>query len=34
MTVVNERECRFMLADEVGLGKTIEASVILKISKR
>lgn len=33
MTVVNERECRFMLADEVGLGKTIEASVILKYLK-
>lgn len=33
MNVVNERECRFMLADEVGLGKTIEASVILKYLK-
>lgn len=33
MSVVNERECRFMLADEVGLGKTIEASVILKYLK-
>ena len=33
MNVVNERESRFMLADEVGLGKTIEASVILKYLK-
>ena len=33
MSIVNERECRFMLADEVGLGKTIEASVILKYLK-
>lgn len=27
-------ECRFMLADEVGLGKTIEASVIFKALRR
>ncbi len=27
---VSENPCRFMLADEVGLGKTIEASVIVK----
>lgn len=33
LSVINERECRFMLADEVGLGKTIEASVILKYFK-
>lgn len=33
MNVVNERKCRFMLADEVGLGKTIEASIILKYLK-
>ncbi|AYB46275.1 SNF2-related protein [Paenibacillus lautus] len=28
--VLGEERCRFMLADEVGLGKTIEASVIMK----
>lgn len=28
--VIREPKCRFMLADEVGLGKTIEACVILK----
>ncbi|MFB3164498.1 SNF2-related protein [Neobacillus sp. 179-J 1A1 HS] len=27
---ISERPCRFMLADEVGLGKTIEAIVIMK----
>ncbi|MGD6893738.1 SNF2-related protein [Bacillus infantis] len=32
---ISERPCRFMLADEVGLGKTIEAIVIMKgIQKR
>ncbi len=32
---INEDPCRIMLADEVGLGKTIEACVILKgLSKR
>jgi ATP-dependent helicase HepA len=33
-TVLSSTECRFMLADEVGLGKTIEASVILKSLRR
>lgn len=28
--VLGDRTCRYMLADEVGLGKTIEAAVILK----
>ncbi|MBN9653287.1 DEAD/DEAH box helicase family protein [Halobacillus sp. GSS1] len=28
--VLSEKQCRFMLADEVGLGKTIEAAVIKK----
>jgi ATP-dependent helicase HepA len=28
--VISEKTCRFMLADEVGLGKTIEAAVIKK----
>jgi len=32
--VLSSPECRFMLADEVGLGKTIEASVILKALRR
>jgi ATP-dependent helicase HepA len=27
---ISERPCRFMLADEVGLGKTIEAIIIMK----
>lgn len=30
MRVLSSPECRFMLADEVGLGKTIEACVIFK----
>lgn len=33
-TVLSSTECRFMLADEVGLGKTIEACVILKSLRR
>ena len=28
--VLSDSECRYVLADEVGLGKTIEACVILK----
>lgn len=32
--VLSSPDCRFMLADEVGLGKTIEASVILKALRR
>ncbi|MEI6179157.1 MAG: SNF2-related protein [Chloroflexales bacterium] len=32
--VLSSPTCRFMLADEVGLGKTIEASVILKALRR
>ena len=31
---LNEKECRLMLADEVGLGKTVEALVILKGLKK
>ena len=31
---LNEKECRLMLADEVGLGKTIEALVIIKGLKK
>jgi superfamily II DNA or RNA helicase len=33
-TVLSSTECRFMLADEVGLGKTIETCVILKSLRR
>ena len=32
--VLGDRTCRFLLADEVGLGKTIEACVILKGLRR
>jgi ATP-dependent helicase HepA len=32
--VLGDPECRYILADEVGLGKTIEASVILKGLRR
>jgi ATP-dependent helicase HepA len=32
--VLSDSECRYILADEVGLGKTIEASVILKGLRR
>jgi ERCC4-related helicase len=32
--VLNSTTCRFMLADEVGLGKTIEACIILKGLRR
>lgn len=32
--VLSDRRCRYVLADEVGLGKTIEACVILKGLKR
>ena len=32
--VLGDRTCRYMLADEVGLGKTIEACVILKGLRR
>jgi len=32
--VLSSPDCRFMLADEVGLGKTIEACVILKALRR
>jgi|GEM_PF-796747 len=32
--VLSSPDCRFMLADEVGLGKTIEACVILKAIRR
>lgn len=28
---ISENPCRFMLADEVGLGKTIQAGVIKKV---
>lgn len=31
MRCLQEKECRYMLADEVGLGKTIEACSVLKI---
>lgn len=34
MRALSSPECRFMLADEVGLGKTIEASVIFKALRR
>ena len=33
-TVLSDAECRYILADEVGLGKTIEAAVILKGLRR
>ena len=33
-TVLSDAECRYILADEVGLGKTIEAAVILKGVRR
>lgn len=33
-TVLSDPECRYILADEVGLGKTIEAAVILKGLRR
>lgn len=32
--VLSDTECRYILADEVGLGKTVEASVILKGLRR
>lgn len=32
--ILGDRQCRYVLADEVGLGKTIEACVILKGLKR
>jgi ATP-dependent helicase HepA len=32
--ILSDEECRYILADEVGLGKTIEACVILKGLKR
>ena len=31
MRCLQERKCRYMLADEVGMGKTIEAASILKV---
>lgn len=32
--VLADPECRYMLADEVGLGKTVEAAIILKALRR
>lgn len=31
MRCLQEKECRYMLADEVGLGKTVEALAVLKV---